>query len=69
MKDFIIGVWLIIVGSIFSSVVKFAALGNTWMILPIAIILIGGGFQIKAFVMAKRDMNELDRKFKNLNLP
>jgi hypothetical protein len=70
MRDFAIGLALIFSGIFLAIVFRpeiVVAKQTAWVILPLVFILAGGAFQIKAFVVEKKKLNALDKKFKNLS--
>ena len=64
MKNFLIGIGLMYAGVIAAFILKLEMTGNTWRILPIALICLGGLFQAGAYFRQHQAINEFDRKFK-----
>jgi len=66
MKCFLVGICLIIAGGVLAIILMPIVTNKDWIFLPLGIILIGGLFQVAAFLKSHSAMNDLDRKFRNL---
>jgi len=64
MKNFLVGICFIVIGTILAFVLKDVTTHPAWIVLPLAIITIGGGFQIRAFWVLKKKMDETERQIK-----
>ena len=64
MKLFGIGLGLIVLGVIAFFITVSLVESRLWTIPSIVLIFTGGGFELAAFVQAKRQMDETNRRFR-----
>ena len=64
MKNFVIGIIIIFIGVGMAIYIAVNEIAQEWMYIPIVLICVGGGFQISAFMIAKKKSDELNQKFK-----